>query len=145
MRHHRPRAASAQRPPAGRLRHYDVRWTGDRFEVVTRRAKLMPLLRRGAGHAMSVVSAARGVLYRMRRLAWAGLGASVTCAGIMVFSPWPFTVTLRHIAAIRNCDAARAVGLAPARRGDPGYWPHLDRDKDGWACEPLPRHNYRSD
>ncbi|MFJ6634788.1 excalibur calcium-binding domain-containing protein [Streptomyces sp. NPDC091376] len=35
----------------------------------------------------------------------------------------------------RNCDAARAAGAAPVRRGDPGYGRHLDRDGDGVACE----------
>lgn len=39
----------------------------------------------------------------------------------------------------RNCAQARAMGLAMARRGEPGYAPHLDRDNDGVACEPLPR------
>jgi hypothetical protein len=34
-----------------------------------------------------------------------------------------------------NCDAARAAGAAPVRRGDPGYGAHLDRDGDGVACE----------
>ena len=35
-----------------------------------------------------------------------------------------------------NCDAARAAGAAPIRRGQPGYRPGLDRDNDGIACEP---------
>ena len=39
--------------------------------------------------------------------------------------------------AFRNCDAARAAGAAPIRRGEPGYGPHLDRDGDGVACEPY--------
>ena len=34
-----------------------------------------------------------------------------------------------------NCDAVRAVGKAPIRRGDPGYGPHLDGDDDGVGCE----------
>lgn len=34
-----------------------------------------------------------------------------------------------------NCSAARSAGAAPARRGDPGYAPHLDRDSDGIGCE----------
>ena len=34
-----------------------------------------------------------------------------------------------------NCDAARAAGSAPIRRGDPGYGPHLDADADGLGCE----------
>jgi hypothetical protein len=34
-----------------------------------------------------------------------------------------------------NCDAVRAAGAAPIRRGDPGYASHLDRDGDGIGCE----------
>jgi hypothetical protein len=34
-----------------------------------------------------------------------------------------------------NCDAARAAGAAPVRRGDPGYSSRLDRDGDGVGCE----------
>lgn len=34
-----------------------------------------------------------------------------------------------------NCAAARAAGVAPLRRGDPGYRAGLDRDDDGVACE----------
>lgn len=35
-----------------------------------------------------------------------------------------------------NCKAARDAGAAPIYRGQPGYRPELDRDKDGIACEP---------
>lgn len=34
-----------------------------------------------------------------------------------------------------NCDAARAAGAAPVRRGDPGYRSGLDRNGDGVGCE----------
>ncbi|MFE7746364.1 excalibur calcium-binding domain-containing protein [Nocardia sp. NPDC057455] len=34
-----------------------------------------------------------------------------------------------------DCDAARAAGAAPLRRGEPGYRPQLDSDHDGVACE----------
>lgn len=34
-----------------------------------------------------------------------------------------------------NCAAARAAGVAPLYRGEPGYRPGLDRDGDGIACE----------
>lgn len=40
-------------------------------------------------------------------------------------------------AAPRNCAAARSLSLDNARRGQPGYAPHLDRDGDGIACEPY--------
>lgn len=49
---------------------------------------------------------------------------------------WSQSEVLRHLAAAPNCDAARAVGLAPARYGQPGYWPSHDADNDGIACEP---------
>lgn len=34
-----------------------------------------------------------------------------------------------------NCTEARAAGVAPLHRGDPGYSSKLDRDGDGVACE----------
>lgn len=34
-----------------------------------------------------------------------------------------------------NCKEARAAGAAPILRGEPGYGTHLDRDKDGIACD----------
>ncbi|MFG2776029.1 excalibur calcium-binding domain-containing protein [Streptomyces sp. NPDC048350] len=35
----------------------------------------------------------------------------------------------------KNCDAAKAAGAAPIRRGQPGYRSGLDRDGDGIACD----------
>ncbi|WP_410010679.1 excalibur calcium-binding domain-containing protein [Phyllobacterium zundukense] len=35
----------------------------------------------------------------------------------------------------RTCRTAQPS----ARRGQPGYFAHLDRDKDGISCEPRPR------
>ena len=35
----------------------------------------------------------------------------------------------------KNCKEARAAGVAPIYRGQPGYAKHLDRDGDGIACE----------
>lgn len=34
-----------------------------------------------------------------------------------------------------NCTEARAAGVTPIHRGEPGYEAHLDRDNDGIACE----------
>ncbi|HEY2223047.1 thermonuclease family protein [Actinomycetospora sp.] len=34
-----------------------------------------------------------------------------------------------------NCTAARAAGVTPLHRGEPGYAAKLDRDGDGIACE----------
>ena len=35
----------------------------------------------------------------------------------------------------KNCSAARAAGVTPIYRGEPGYRSALDRDNDGVACE----------
>mgnify|MGYP003700411723 CR=1 FL=1 len=68
------------------------------------------------------------------------LGASLSAATEGAAErDWPVSVLLRHIAAAPNCEHARAVGLAPARIGEPGYYPSHDRDRDGIACEPWPR------
>ena len=37
-----------------------------------------------------------------------------------------------------GCNELRARGLAPLRRGEPGYGEHMDGDGDGVACEPHP-------
>src|SRR3546814_5024544 len=73
---------------------------------------------------------------------WAKIAALIIIAGVALYwipfrlSPWPLVPTLKHLAAALNCDAARVLGLAPANRGTPGYWPSHDRDDDGIACEP---------
>jgi micrococcal nuclease len=38
-------------------------------------------------------------------------------------------------ASYANCTAARAAGVTPLHRGQPGYSAKLDRDGDGVACE----------
>lgn len=37
----------------------------------------------------------------------------------------------------RNCREARAAGVTPLYRGQPGYGAHMDGDGDGIACEPF--------
>lgn len=37
----------------------------------------------------------------------------------------------------RNCREARAAGVTPIYRGQPGYGAHMDGDGDGIACEPY--------
>lgn len=45
----------------------------------------------------------------------------------------------RDLSVFANCAAVRAAGAAPVRRGEPGYGPHLDRDRYGVGCEPRRR------
>lgn len=45
--------------------------------------------------------------------------------------------TMRNFAYYRDCAAARAAGVAPIRRGEPGYRPALDANTNGLACEPY--------
>ena len=65
------------------------------------------------------------------------LGSAVS--GTAYVKQWPIMLTVRHLASAPNCSAARAVGLAPSNRGEPGYWQSHDADGDGKACEPWPR------
>lgn len=84
----------------------------------------------------------RGVRPRWRPFLSRWLAAIVVVGGfaaLILTGPFPPLVMLRHVAAPPNCDAVRAVGLAPALRGQPGYFGSHDRDNDGIACEPWPR------
>jgi len=49
--------------------------------------------------------------------------------------PPPARQTAAPGAYYANCAAARAAGVAPLHRGDPGYSSKLDGDGDGIACE----------
>jgi endonuclease YncB( thermonuclease family) len=58
--------------------------------------------------------------------------------------PAPQAAPRRHRAAptpsdvyYRGCREARAAGVAPLYRGQPGYRPEMDGDNDGIACEPY--------
>ena len=50
-------------------------------------------------------------------------------------APPPATPDLPAAVYYKSCAAARAAGVTPLHRGDPGYGSHLDRDGDGIACE----------
>ena len=70
-------------------------------------------------------------LFRAARLP----GVVAICGALFVWylltSPWPPVLAMKHLASFLNCEAADAVGLAPSRRGQPGYWSHNDGDDDG--------------
>jgi len=79
---------------------------------------------------------------RLRRGLSAFCAASVIAfplAAVMLSTGWSLPTTVRHFAAAANCQTARALGLANARKGEPGYWPWLDHARDGVACEVPPR------
>ena len=43
--------------------------------------------------------------------------------------------SIERSAYFRGCNEARAAGVAPLRRGQPGYREGMDGDGDGVACE----------
>ncbi len=47
------------------------------------------------------------------------------------------SATVRGFAYYRDCGAARSAGVAPIRKGEPGYRLALDKDGNGLACEPY--------
>jgi hypothetical protein len=50
---------------------------------------------------------------------------------------WPSNQALLQGRYIRDCAAARAIGVTPLYSGHPGYRESLDADNDGIACEPF--------
>lgn len=119
----------------GRDPEAELRSLKKRFEKVSSRYFRRKELRRGYRFPLLVMLAAVGSF----ALTWAAIAYKPWTA-FAGASTWSAMTMLKHIAAFPNCSAARAAGLAPAYRGQPGYWPQHDRDKDGWACEPYPRH-----
>ena len=80
-------------------------------------------------------------LRRQKRTIWIWACLGILCGGyigLTMASPWSIGLTIRHLLAARNCATARLVDLAPAARGEPGYWARNDADDDGIACEPWP-------
>jgi hypothetical protein len=103
----------------------------------------LPHLYRAAQHSDQVSNRWGDKVVSVRTLVRYGAIALFAGAGMYAASAdllskdWPLSDKLKHIAAAPNCDAARAVGLAPARRGAPGYYTQHDADRDGIACEPY--------
>jgi hypothetical protein len=62
-----------------------------------------------------------------------GVVAHLPLSKVRIDSPLD---AIQHLASAPNCSMARLVGVAPARRGQPGYWSSHDADRDGVACEP---------
>ena len=97
-----------------------------RFERVSKRTEQHTSWRRNRSYAANLLMLSAITFW---------IGSSV----YPLAEKWPIGTVLKHIAAAPNCDAARAVGLAPALRGQPGYYDRHDADNDGTACEPYPR------
>ena len=87
--------------------------------------------------AVSARHASKRRYYRSAKIAVLAAIVAFAVSWGLGSSPWPVMTTLRHIASAPNCGFARLVGLAPAKRGEPGYWKRHDR-RDGIACEPWP-------
>ncbi|MFD4180203.1 excalibur calcium-binding domain-containing protein [Rhodococcus sp. NPDC058514] len=52
-----------------------------------------------------------------------------------ITKPQPLVEAPSPSGKFSSCDDAIAAGAAPMYKGDPGYSPKLDRDKDGIACD----------
>ena len=109
------------RVPHGRDPETDLRHLNRRFQAVSRRLD-RPIRLRRLDRWTSVV-------------ALSVIGGCALYWALVLLSPWPPLASLKHAAAFPNCNAARAVGLAPAQKGEPGYWPGHDADNDGITCE----------
>ncbi|QXQ07729.1 excalibur calcium-binding domain-containing protein [Sphingosinicellaceae bacterium] len=68
-------------------------------------------------------------------IVWAVAIVMVAQLGLRSFGFGSESVAIRHLVAALGCGAASEVGLAPAHRGDPGYWSRLDPANDGVSCK----------
>lgn len=130
--YHRERRAAVEEFNRSRLgldRESGISHHDRRFRSVTRRDAWAMWLRRARSNA-----------FRLAIRAFVGataVGSSYLV--IWLASPWPVGTTIHHLVAGLNCSGARALGLAPVLRGEPGYWRKNDADNDRIACEPWPR------
>jgi len=65
------------------------------------------------------------------------------CLGLGIFALhkatplMPWAIANSHFVAPATCDDARTWGIAPMRRGEPGYHRRPDPENNGVACEPY--------
>ncbi|GGS13402.1 excalibur calcium-binding domain-containing protein [Deinococcus knuensis] len=77
--------------------------------------------------------------YRVNRAAGAPFRLPTGRSCATQVTPKPGAPQARPPAVFSSCAAARAAGATlPLRRGQPGYRPELDGDRDGLACENRP-------
>ena len=67
---------------------------------------------------------------------YAGLMVASAIAMLASQKPVPASTVKPADGYYANCTVARAAGVTPIMRGEHGYRPELDRDRDGVACEP---------
>lgn len=67
--------------------------------------------------------------------AWREAGGSAPAPSATATAPATSTSSSSSAVYYANCAAARAAGVTPILRGQPGYRAALDRDGDGIACE----------
>ncbi|MFW0787344.1 excalibur calcium-binding domain-containing protein [Gordonia sp. CPCC 206044] len=72
---------------------------------------------------------------KMLRGMIAGAGALAVMSGAAVAAQAAPAIAPTPVTYYQNCTAVRDAGKAPLYRGDDGYDTHLDRDRDGIACE----------
>ncbi len=78
-----------------------------------------------------------GPIFAAAVLICLSVSLSATIAYQSTANQWPVVSTAKHLLAGFDCGFTRWVGLAPARIGNPGYWPSNDADGDGVACEQM--------
>ena len=109
-------------------------WRFDSWRAPWRRRQLIAFYLVPAALGVAIAFGGLALYDTVRRSEAAPLLSSTIISGA---EPSSYSVSLeqRHLYAARGCKEAEEVGLAPARRGEPGYWPQWDGDHDGVSCE----------
>ncbi|WP_246023482.1 excalibur calcium-binding domain-containing protein [Nocardia yunnanensis] len=84
---------------------------------------------------MTTIAAQTAVAYADVPTGSSGTGSSALDTGSAAIGSAGLTQTGSAGGPVyENCDQARAAGVAPLFRGQPGYSAHLDPDGTGMAC-----------
>lgn len=106
------------------------------FRNTGNRAHARPGSRRSASGWKSLTGQIAALAIFGAVAGWNAVPRVMAIVDNMSRSPEEVAATERSV-YYRNCDAARAAGVAPIYAGSPGYRDTLDGDSDGIACEPY--------
>ncbi len=73
----------------------------------------------------------RGPGYFLLIAAFIGGGGAF---GVLAADMGSIELAARHLAAAPHCETAKLAGMAPAVRGEAGYWAHNDPANEGVSC-----------
>lgn len=102
-------------------------------EYVHRQAGRKPAAGAGSTVAMTIGVSLAIFVVGMTATHWPAVASTLTTLPTVS----QMSKKIRDFTYYRDCAAVRSAGVAPIRKGEPGYRIALDKDGNGLACEPY--------